>query len=437
MFVEFESGLRGVLTCQHLFPGSTTNKAHVVWYDGHRESGDYVVDKFHHDIAFVFVDRPGFWAARVAASPPASGEQIEYAGFGGPLSKLRHFYATTQGVGAQLHSTASPIFGDSGGPFFNLRGEVIAIQSTGGDPNSPHMVWVDPRNPQAQYPVFRSANAPTVGPIRKFLERIRAQRCPPQGPQGQQPGGGGAIAGGGQPPADFFYPPEGQQPDMGPGQPQAPAPQIAGPSPQPQVDPCQCDPSELAGLGARIVVIEEGSKETIAALKSVTDTLAAQGELLKQATTAIAESQKLTETKIAEAAASANSHAEKQAEAAKSSVLTELEKHVTTETLNTKLTEIQRETLKTAEAKDQSILKSAQEEVRKTVTSGLEHANWFAIGKWAAGMLGLGTVPGLGITFAMLLLGRRAKRRLTDDDTTNEGASGGAPRPFRGRRGSR
>lgn len=218
-----DGDLRGVLTAAHVT--GQYRRATVTWPDGTSKTGDVTVDKFRHDIAFVFVSSGE--GLKLADSDPPVGSRIEHCGYGGPQTgmRLRHYWGSLTEIATRYTSTGSPVFGDSGGPWL-YEGSVIGIQSTGNEGN---LGGSDP-----QFPAFPGGHATALRPIRAFLGRIKAKceggRCLPD--QG--------FAGGG------YYPPDRPRPQIQPTDPCQPGPR--GPT-GPQGPPGEnADPANTAKL---------------------------------------------------------------------------------------------------------------------------------------------------------------------------------------------
>jgi hypothetical protein len=203
-------GRAGVLTCAHLNP---REKLEVTFADGTTQEGAATVDRYKHDISFVFVTHPTLTPAPIAASDVQPGEQVEFATYGGPSAKFRHFLGPVVATGDCIEVATPVTHGDSGAPLFNARGEVIGIQSVG--------VGGTVATGQG-FSVYRSGGAVGLTPITAFVTRCWGGQCQPQSPAYQSPAGGGVQ----------FYPPAAgpqQKPQPGPqpySPPAAPAPVV-------------------------------------------------------------------------------------------------------------------------------------------------------------------------------------------------------------------
>lgn len=121
-----------VLTAAHVVGGS--KQAALYWPAyGYRVMGQvYRVDAYY-DLAVVLIPRQTvITPCRVATVEPIVNEPVTVAGFGGHPRK--GFFATIGRLlrGGQRQKTISvPVSkGDSGGPAFNERGEVVGVNST-------------------------------------------------------------------------------------------------------------------------------------------------------------------------------------------------------------------------------------------------------------------------------------------------------------------
>jgi S1-C subfamily serine protease len=197
-------GKSGVLTVEHIKPRQTLR---VTFADGTEQNGQATVDRYGHDLAFVFVTHPTLVPAPIALQDVRPGEQVEFATYGGPDTSFRHFVGNVTATGQRLTLATPVTHGDSGAPVFNARGEVVGIQSVGiGD------AFAKSRG----FNVYRSSGAVGLAPLTSFVSRCFGGQCEQQqqAPQWQQP------------------PPAGDDIEFYPPSPQAGAPPIAQPAQQ-------------------------------------------------------------------------------------------------------------------------------------------------------------------------------------------------------------
>ena len=119
-------GKAGVLTCAHLF--KTGDPVSVTFSDGTTTNAEGTVDKFQHDVAWVFATNKNIHPLALAVSAPTRGQRVEFVTYGGPVDSLRHWYATAAKDGG-FASYVIP--GDSGGAILNANHQVVGIQSVG------------------------------------------------------------------------------------------------------------------------------------------------------------------------------------------------------------------------------------------------------------------------------------------------------------------
>ena len=175
--------LRGILTCAH---GLTQQTVTINWSDGSRSSGEPTIDRYNHDVGWVFVDHPSIRPLTISTSPLRSNERVEFVTYGGPSQKLRHFYGVyTGGDSTRVWYAANVINGDSGGTILNSRHEVVGVQSVGD-----RQVRAFTHDGQA-WPVYQNGGSPPIATIRRFIDRVRARcqdgNCQPGQPPGIYP----------------------------------------------------------------------------------------------------------------------------------------------------------------------------------------------------------------------------------------------------------
>ncbi len=162
------NGFAGVLTCAHLNPRGTLR---VTFSDGVTTNGDATIDRFKHDVAFVYVTHPTIRPVPIATHNVRAGDLVEFVTYGGPESKLRHFVGAVSSIGQRMEVATPVTHGDSGGPVFNLHGELVGIQSVG----------IGNTIATAQgFPVYQSSGAVTWTALTQFLQRCQAGQCSPQ-----------------------------------------------------------------------------------------------------------------------------------------------------------------------------------------------------------------------------------------------------------------
>ncbi len=165
--------LRGVLSAQHVGSGRTA--ATVTWSDGTQTAGHRTIDKFSHDLAFIFTRHPSIKPIELAEGEPRAGDRLEVLGFGGPKTNppLRAFFgdyvAPPENVVSRSHHILDcyVIHGDSGAGV--LRGAKligIAVSGTAGEGRL------------GGVPVYKQTCAVRWTPIRNFLARIHTRYCP-------------------------------------------------------------------------------------------------------------------------------------------------------------------------------------------------------------------------------------------------------------------
>ncbi len=170
--------LRGVLTAAHITKGQDTQ---VTFSDGTKATGKSTIDKFGHDVAFIFVDNSAITPVAIANIDPQPGDRVEFLTTGGPEHRLRMFWATIRTIGESVTEyNCDVLAGDSGGAILNTQFQLVGIQYAG-------------RFPLTTWPAYRGAISVSCKPIRDFLGRVA--KC---GPKGCPLPGGGVQ----------FYPPK-------------------------------------------------------------------------------------------------------------------------------------------------------------------------------------------------------------------------------------
>ncbi len=173
--------LRGVLTAAHITEGQNTE---VTFSDGTKATGKSTIDKFGHDVAFIFVTHSALLPVPMAITDPKPGERVEFLTVGGPERRLRTFWATIQAIRNKVTEYDCDVLsGDSGGGILNIQAQLIGIQSVGFGKN----ILTDWNGG-----AYRGSGSASCKPIRDFLRRVA--KCGPKGCPKKQ---GGAQ----------FYPP--------------------------------------------------------------------------------------------------------------------------------------------------------------------------------------------------------------------------------------
>lgn len=163
--------LRGVLTAAHIADG---RDAQVTFSDGTKATGNSTIDKFGHDVAFIFVNNPATTPVAISNMDPRPGDRVEFVTTGGPEHRLRMFWATIRATGSSVTEYDCDVLaGDSGGGILNAQAELIGIQSFG-------------YLPLTSWPAYRGSGSASCKPIRDFLGRVA--KCSPGGcPPGANP----------------------------------------------------------------------------------------------------------------------------------------------------------------------------------------------------------------------------------------------------------
>lgn len=163
IYVEYGE-LRGVLTAAHVTEGQDTQ---VTFSDGTKATGKSTIDKFGHDVSFIFIDNSAITPVAIANIYPQLGDRVEFVTTGGPQHRLRMFWATIRSIGDNITEYDCDVLaGDSGGAILNTLGQLVGIQYAG-------------RFPLTAWPAYRGAISVSCKPIRDFLGRVA--KCGPKG----------------------------------------------------------------------------------------------------------------------------------------------------------------------------------------------------------------------------------------------------------------
>ena len=169
--VHNDEGRGIVLTCGHLFREGV-GRITVQFSDGRPVDGELLAVDQTWDLAALAIVRPGAVPVKVAAEYPVPGEQLESCGYGanGDYRCNRgRALGYTRTLATRTHETLEMSGcareGDSGGPVFNRRGELVAV------------VWgTDGRSVMGTF----------CGRIRRFLHGIlQAERKPEGQPEAE------------------------------------------------------------------------------------------------------------------------------------------------------------------------------------------------------------------------------------------------------------
>jgi serine protease Do len=134
VLVEAHGGVPVVLTAWHVVRGHR-DAIVVRWPDGTSGPARVVASSDPWDLAVLATEAPAASPVRLAARPPAVGDRLTLAGYGPtPFVYREAAGEVTQFVGPtgrhpmhMLEVRAAARQGDSGGPIFNARGEVVAV----------------------------------------------------------------------------------------------------------------------------------------------------------------------------------------------------------------------------------------------------------------------------------------------------------------------
>ncbi|MBX3412180.1 MAG: trypsin-like peptidase domain-containing protein [Pirellulales bacterium] len=131
-FVGHDEGLGLVVTCAHLFTEGV-GEPFIIGPNGLQRAHLVAIDE-KNDLACLLVVSKTTAAVAVAAERPRRGTTLTWCGYGevGDFVAMRgtlEEYATLQGGKANgvLEVTGAARHGDSGGPIFNARGELVAV----------------------------------------------------------------------------------------------------------------------------------------------------------------------------------------------------------------------------------------------------------------------------------------------------------------------
>jgi S1-C subfamily serine protease len=140
VLVEARDGRAKVLTAWHVVRDGRTSIT-IRWPDGTSSPARVTAWDSAWDLAVLSTAAPAAAPVPIAARPPAVGDRLTLAGYGPvPFVYREASGEVTQFVGPSRHPQhmvevrAAARQGDSGGPIFNARGEVVAVLwgSTGG-----------------------------------------------------------------------------------------------------------------------------------------------------------------------------------------------------------------------------------------------------------------------------------------------------------------
>jgi len=127
-----------VLTAGHVMASRFKGNYEVIFPDGRRVKAEPLGKNLNVDAGMVRIVEPGpFPSVKIAQSDPLEGDWVITLGHSGGYDLGRKPPVRTGRVlkrkGHQVISDAVLIGGDSGGPLFNIDGEVIGIHSSIGD----------------------------------------------------------------------------------------------------------------------------------------------------------------------------------------------------------------------------------------------------------------------------------------------------------------
>ncbi len=162
------------LTAYHVVQGIKDNSIKVKFRNGRTSKGCQVVlkDK-ERDVALVWAWIPGdIQPAAVATESVKPGEYLEFAGLGGGsnLKALRHFHGVASSPSGmeKIFADVPLLPGDSGGPVFNARHEVVGIISGGWFWYDGGVQTANGSDIKATWP----ARASNVEPIRVLIAEV-------------------------------------------------------------------------------------------------------------------------------------------------------------------------------------------------------------------------------------------------------------------------
>lgn len=167
-----------VLTASHVVAQDKgRGTIELIFGNGFVSRGNKVsVSNKEFDIGVVPVWIPnGILPAKLATNGAIAGDKLEFAGLGGELriSELRHFGGTASLTTNRklVYADVALLAGDSGGPVFNDRREVVGIISGGWQ-------WFDKglRNKRGHpLPITWPARACNTAEIRRILQKATGQ----------------------------------------------------------------------------------------------------------------------------------------------------------------------------------------------------------------------------------------------------------------------
>jgi serine protease Do len=175
----FKGGHEGyILTAWHVIQNDIKEGSIRVGYrtSGTRSKGCKVIDfDEDKDVALIWAWIPeGVPAAKMAADAVTPGNTLEFAGLGGGSDLrgcIRHFSAIASSPSSieKIFADAPLLPGDSGGPVFNEKQEVVGIISGG-------WFWFDSGaktlTNNSKIPTTWPARACNVGPIQQMVGKI-------------------------------------------------------------------------------------------------------------------------------------------------------------------------------------------------------------------------------------------------------------------------
>lgn len=169
VLVRYE-GCTGVLTAAHVIEGTRT--ASATFPGGQTVSGNCTHCKFGNDVAWIQVTNPPAGITPLPVGPAQIG-QVELCGFGGPVKKLRHYWAQLDRQGRRIVavSRVASTYGDSGGPWIQA-GKVVGINSTVGTSDGSRARHVTGPNGN-QWVIGDMAHSASDQAILTFLGRVR------------------------------------------------------------------------------------------------------------------------------------------------------------------------------------------------------------------------------------------------------------------------
>ena len=132
------NGFEGIcLTAEHVVSDTEDTSIKVVYRNGKRAKNCKVISTNKaFDLALLWVWVPkDIRPVAIANAGTVVGQSLEFCGLGGnsSLSQMRHFSSIAESPTStnQIFASAPLLPGDSGGPVFNVNGEVVGIISGG------------------------------------------------------------------------------------------------------------------------------------------------------------------------------------------------------------------------------------------------------------------------------------------------------------------